>query len=139
MPLLFDTGLQAKTAYWGIVDPTQLPGWGLNFQVTTKTGGQNARVWTVTANNPSNGPSYGTMITGFTLTQTSGAACTPVVTPPTSYPVVLGDVPAGGSAHAAFTIDFTGCAALARFTLNMPWSAAGGADSGSLVSANQYR
>src|SRR5690606_22265617 len=25
LPLLFDEGLQAKYAYWGVVDPTQLP------------------------------------------------------------------------------------------------------------------
>ena len=139
LPLLFDTGLQAKPAYWGIVDPTQLPGWGLNFQITAKTGSQNARVWAVTANNPSSGPSYGTAINGFKLTQTAGAACTPVITPPSSYPVALGDVPANGTAAASFTIDFTGCPTLARFTVNMPWSAAGGASSGTLVSANQFR
>jgi len=139
MPLPFDTGLQAKPAYWGIVDPTQLPGYGLSFIVSAKSGVQNGRVWTITVNNPSSGVSYGTQINGFTLTQTSGAACTPVVTPPSSYPVVLGDIAGGGTAQASFTIDFTGCAALARFTLNMPWSAAGGADTGAYVSANQFR
>jgi len=139
MPLLFDTGLQAKPAYWGIVDPTQLPGWGLSFIVNTKTGPQNARVWTIKASDPSSGTSYGTQISGFTLTQTSGAACTPVVTPPSSYPVVLGDIAGGGTASASFTIDFTGCPNNARFKLTMPWSAAAGADTGTYVSANQFR
>ncbi len=140
MPLPFDTGLQAKPAYWGIVDPTQLPGFGLSFLVSNKTGAQNARVWTITASNPSSiGPAYATQITGFTLTQVAGAACTPVITPPSSFPVLLGDIAANSSAIANFTIDFTGCANLARFTLTMPWTAAGGADAGTVASGNQFR
>jgi endo-1,4-beta-xylanase len=138
MPLPFDTGLQAKPAYWGIVDPTQLPGYGLSFLVPSKTGPQNARVWTVTGSNNGSGTAYATQINGFTLTQVAGAACTPVVTPPSSYPVVLGDIASGNSASAAFTIDFTGCAALARFTLNMPWSSAT-YDVGTFAQGNQFR
>ena len=138
-PLPFDAGLQAKPAYWGIVDPTQLPGFGLSFLVSAKTGAQNARVWTVTATNPSTGTAYATQITGFTLTQTAGAACTPVITPPGAFPVGLGDIAPQGTATANFTIDFTGCASLARFTLSMPWSSANGADTGTVLSANQFR
>ena len=138
MPLPFDTGLQAKPAYWGIVDPTQLPGYALAFGIASKTGAQNARVWTFTASNGGAGTAYATQINGFALVQVSGAACTPVVTPPSSYPVVLGDIASGSSASAAFTIDFTGCAALARFTLNMPWTSAT-YHSGALALGNQYR
>ena len=139
MPLPFDANLQAKPAYWGIVDPTQLPGFGLGFNIPTKTGAQNARVWTVMANNPGPGTAYATQVNGFTLTQVSGAACTPVVTPPSAYPVSLGDITAGNSAQASFTIDFTGCASLARFALTMPWSAANGADTGTFSLGNQFR
>jgi endo-1,4-beta-xylanase len=138
MPLPFDTGLQAKPAYWGIVDPTQLPGYGLAFGIASKTGAQNARVWTFTASNGGAGTAYATQINGFALTQVSGAACTPVVTPPSSYPVVLGDIASGSSGSAAFTIDFTGCAALARFTLNMPWTSAT-YHTGVFALGNQYR
>jgi endo-1,4-beta-xylanase len=138
LPLPFDTGLQAKPAYWGIVDPTQLPGYGLSFLVSGKTGPQNARVWTLTASNNGSGTAYATQISGFTLTQVAGAACTPIVTPPSSFPVVLGDIAAGNSARAAFTIDFTGCAALARFTLNMPWSSAT-YDTGTFAQGNQFQ
>ena len=137
-PLPFNQELQAKPAYWGIVDPTQLPGFGLSFIVSSKTGAQNARVWTLTATNGSVGTAYATQLNGFTLTQTSGAACTPVITPPSSYPVVLGDIPASGTASASFTIDFTGCAALARFTMSVPWSSAT-YDTGTYVSGNQFR
>ena len=138
MPLPFDTGLQAKPAYWGIVDPTQLPGYGLSFLIAGKTGPQNARVWTVTASNSGAGTAYATQIHGFTLTQVAGAACTPVVTPPSGFPVVLGDIASGNSASAAFTIDFTGCANLARFTLSMPWSSAT-YDIGTFAQGNQFR
>ncbi|MGA3201893.1 MAG: endo-1,4-beta-xylanase [Bryobacteraceae bacterium] len=138
-PLPFNPGLQAKPAYWGIVDPTQLPGYGLNFKVASKSGTTGGtRTWTITAANPSSSPAYATQITGFTLTQTGGAACTPVVTPPSSYPVSLGDIAAGNSANASFTIDFAGCSGISRFTLNMPWSSAV-YNVGTLVSGNQFQ
>ncbi len=138
LPLPFDTKLQAKPAYWGIVDPTQLPGFGLAFTISSKTGPQNARVWTLTATNGSSGTAYGTQINGFTLTQVAGAACTPVITPPSSYPVALGDIPSSNSASAAFTIDFSGCAGLARFALNMPWSSAT-YNTGTFALGNEFR
>jgi endo-1,4-beta-xylanase len=123
-PLPFDMNLQAKPAYWGIVDPTQLPGYGLAFAVSNNSGVLNTRVWTLTATNGSVGTAYATQINGLTLTQTSGTACTPVVTPPSAYPVALGDIPANGSASASFSIDFTGCADLSTFTVSAPWSSA---------------
>ena len=85
LPLPFDTNLQAKPAYWALIDPTQLPGWNLGFTIASKAGSQNARVWTMTANNPGPGTAYTTQISGFTLTQVAGAACTPVVTPPAVF------------------------------------------------------
>ena len=123
-PLPFDMNLQAKPAYWGIVDPTQLPGYGMTFAASNNSGVLNTRVWTLTATNGSVGTAYATQINGLTLTQTAGAACTPVITPPSAYPIVLGDIPANGSASASFSIDFTGCADLATFTVSAPWSSA---------------
>jgi len=137
-PLPFDMNLQAKPAYWGIVDPTQLPGFGMTFAVTSKTGAQNARIWTVTATNGTVGPAYNTQINGFTLTQTAGAACTPVITPPNAFPISLGSIATGGTSSASFTIDFTGCPALARFTMNAPWSSAT-YDTGTYTLGNQFR
>lgn len=125
MPLPFDTQLQAKPAYWGIVDPTQLPGYGLSFAVTGKTGAQNARVWTVTATNGDAGAAYAAQINGFTLTQVAGPPCRPQVTAPaSSYPAGLGDIAAGGSASAAFTVNFNRCGPSTEFKLIMPWSSA---------------
>ena len=124
MPLPFDTRLQAKPAYYGIVDPTQLPGYGLTFALTSQTGPQNARVLTITATNPSSGIAYNTQITGLSLEQVRGPRCWPQITPPSSYPVVLGDLAAGGSASASFSVDFEHCASEAQFKLSAPWSSA---------------
>jgi endo-1,4-beta-xylanase len=138
-PLLFDTKLQAKPAYWGIVDPSQLPGASLTAHLTGKSGPSNARVWTIALSNPGPGTAYGAQISGFTLTQTYGAACTPVVTPPSGFPVNLGDLASGASASAGFTIDFSACATTARFTLNVPYSSTGGTNTGALIIGNQIR
>ena len=37
-PLPFDHGLQAKPAYWGVVDETRLPGYGLKFSAHVMPG-----------------------------------------------------------------------------------------------------
>ncbi|MGA2652938.1 MAG: endo-1,4-beta-xylanase [Terracidiphilus sp.] len=137
-PLPFNMGLQAKPAYWGIVDPTQLPGFGLKFEISSKTGDRDARVWTITAKNGDVGPAYATQITGFTLLQDSGRRCNPVVTAPSSFPVLLGDIATSGSASAAFTIDFASCDHFAHFILSMPWSSAT-YDTGTFVSGFDFR
>jgi endo-1,4-beta-xylanase len=137
-PLPFNMGLQAKPAYWGIVDPTQLPGYGLKFAISSKTGDKDARVWTITATNGDVGPAYTTQITGFTLRQDFGRPCKPVVTAPSSFPVLLGDISTSGSASAAFTIDFAGCDPFAHFILSMPWSSAT-YDTGTFVSGFDFR
>jgi endo-1,4-beta-xylanase len=137
-PLPFDMDLQAKPAYWGIVDPTQLPGYGLSFAITNKTGDRDARVWTITATNGDVGPAYNTQITGFQLRQIEGRPCSPVVTPPTAYPVQLGDIAVSSSASAAFTIDFGSCSRFARFILTMPWTSAT-YDTGTFVDFPEFR
>jgi len=122
-PLPFNMELQAKPAYWGVIDqPEQLPGYGLKFDISSRTGDRDARVWTLTATNGDAGPAYATQINSFTLHQISGRRCSPIVTPPSSYPVLLGDIPTSGTASAAFTIDFASCDRDARFTLSAPWS-----------------
>lgn len=122
-PLPFDMGLQAKPAYWGIVDPTKLPGYGLKFAATQKAGTADTRTITVTATNGDVGPAYATTLTGFTLTQTSGPACTPKIISGTT-PAVLGDIATSGTASASFTVSIVGCNPLAQFKLSVPWSSA---------------
>jgi endo-1,4-beta-xylanase len=123
-PLPFDMELQAKPAYWGIVDPTHLPGYGLKFAVKSRMGPQDARVWMVTATNGDVGPAYSTQINGVTLEQTAGKRCLPAIVSPTRFPVVLGDLPAGGSADTTITIDFASCDSHVHFRMKAPWSSA---------------
>lgn len=121
-PLPFNMQLQAKPAYWGIVDPTQLPGYGLRFSLSAANTGKNTQTWTITATNGPVGPAYATTIASLSLNQIAGRRCTPTIAAPSSYPIVLGDIAAGGSATAAFTVDFSACQPDARFVLNMPWT-----------------
>jgi len=144
-PLLFDQSLQSKPAYWGIVDQTQLPGINLTGSIGSKTGPQNARVWSVTLSNPGPGTAYGAQISGFALRLTSGVRCRPVVR--AAFPIALGDLAAGASADANVTIDFTGCSARDRFSIKIPFSSSGGWNgdpaTGSpalaIVGSNQFR
>jgi endo-1,4-beta-xylanase len=114
--------LQAKPAYWGIIDPKMLPGHGLKFEVSSVTGTKDARVFTITATNGDVGPAYATQITGFSLEQIEGRRCSPVVTPPSALPVSLGDLATSGTASASFTVNFAGCDDRARFAIVAPWS-----------------
>jgi endo-1,4-beta-xylanase len=123
-PLPFNMALQAKPAYWGIVDPTHLPGYGLRFAVTSRTGPQDARVWTVTGTNGAVGPAYSTQISGVTLQQTAGRRCMPAVVAPTKFPVMLGDIAASSSASTTVTINFASCDSNVRFRVKAPWSSA---------------
>ncbi len=123
-PLPFNMQLQTKPAYWGIVDPTHLPGYGLKFGVATRTGPRDARIWKVTATNGKVGPAYSTQISAITLQQTSGRRCTPVIVAPTKFPVLLGDIPASGSASTEVTLDFAHCDSDVHFRLSAPWSSA---------------
>jgi len=124
MPLPFDTRLQAKPAYWGIVDPTQLPGYGLSLAVTSHTGAPQSQAWTITATNPSGATAYSTQINGLYLIQVAGRPCRAMVVPPSKYPVVLGDIPSGGTATASFNVSFEHCTDDARFDVFAPWSSA---------------
>jgi endo-1,4-beta-xylanase len=124
-PLPFDMNLQAKPAYWGIIDHTKLPGYGLKFSIAEAKvgkGDKNTRVFTMTATNGDVGPAYATQITGFTLKQIFGKRCSPVVTSQSAFPVMLGDIPTGGAASTTFEVNFTGCGEDALFTLSAPWN-----------------
>ena len=123
-PLPFNMGLQAKPAYWGIVDPTQLPGYGMTFSVSVVPGERDTRAVTITATNGNVGPAYTTQLNGFTLTQTSGPSCSPTITAPGSYPIALGDIATSGTASAAFSVSIVGCNPNSQFTLSVPWSSA---------------
>ena len=111
----------------------------LSALITGKVGTQNARVWTITLANSGPSSAINAQINGLTLTQSSGAACAPVITSPASFPLPLGTILAGGSASGNVTIDFTGCVATARFTATIPFSSNGGLSSGTKILNNQFR
>jgi len=120
-PLPFDMQLQAKPAYWGVVNPRKLPGHGLHFKLSSTTGPKNARVFTLTATNGAVGPAYATEIDAFTVRPLRARRCSPVVKSPSAFPVHLGDIPASGSATASFTVDFSSCKGDA-FLIEAPWN-----------------
>jgi len=122
-PLPFDMELQAKPAYWGIVDKTKLPGYGLTFTSTVTAGQRDTRTVTLMATNGDAGPAYGTQLNGFTLTQVSGPSCSPMITAPGGFPIVLGDIPANGTATVSFTVSLVGCNPNAQWTITAPWTA----------------
>lgn len=106
--------------------------------ITNKTGSANARVWTVTIFNSGTDPASNVVINSFTLTQTAGAACTPMVS--TLLPAaVVPAIAAGVTANGTVTIDFSSCAALARFTANATYSSHAGAFTGNMTLFNQLR
>lgn len=123
-PLPFDMHLQAKPAYWGIVDPTELPGYGLRFSLSGAHSSSRMQTWTVTAKNGNVGPAYTTEISSLMLRQVEGKPCQPTITAAGSYPISLGDIPTGGTATTTFKADFSTCGPYARFVLKMPWSSA---------------
>ena len=126
-PLPFDMQLQAKPAYWGIVNPdgNGVPGYGLKFALTGVSGSRTSQTWTITATNGDVGPAYTTLITGLTLKQLTGAPCSATITPPGgAFPVALGDIPTSGTATAHFSMTFKGCGPLATFVVQAPWTQA---------------
>ncbi|HTX06219.1 MAG TPA: endo-1,4-beta-xylanase [Steroidobacteraceae bacterium] len=125
-PLPFDQLLQAKPAYWGIVDPTQLPGYGLTLALTGRAGAPaTGETWTITATNPGQAPAYNTQISNLFLLQVAGRPCRAMITPPSKYPLSLGDVAGGSTASVSFTVQFQKCrdSDADRFVLWAPWSA----------------
>lgn len=121
-PLPFDMGLQAKPAYWGIVDETKLPGYGLKFTSSIAAGQRDTRTITLTATNGDVGPANSTQINSLSLTQDSGPSCSPVITAPGAFPISLGDIPSGGTASVTFTVSIVGCNPNTEWHLRAPWS-----------------
>ena len=104
--------------------------------IAAKSGPANARVWTLSLYD--NGPAGAgnAVIPSFTLVQTAGAACTPVVN--TAFPLAVGTINAGITGTANVLIDFSSCAAANRFTATFTYSANNGTVAGSVVRTNQF-
>ena len=121
LPLPFSTTLKAKPAYWGIVDPAELPGFGLEFNLAYKELGKTTKV-NLLATNGKAGIAYAVTVSGLTLKQFAGEACKPVVTTATAFPLLLGDIGVGKTASTPVTIDFSSCKTSAKFIVSAPWS-----------------
>ena len=109
----------------------------LTATIAGKSGSAPTRIWTLRFRNSGQSSAQAARIGALTLTQTFGPACTPVVT--SQFPVPVGDLPVGGVANGAVTIDFGACAATARFTAGIGYNANGGAVSGTNSYGNQFR
>jgi hypothetical protein len=104
--------------------------------ILVKSGLQNQRVWPISITDAGVVVAHNTEMTSFTLTQTLGTACSPVL-PIT--PFLVGDISPGNSTTVNVVIDFTGCAATARFTAQATFSANGGGVTGSMSRTNQIQ
>lgn len=109
----------------------------LGGTISAKSGPAKARVWVFGVGNNGPGLAVHAEITGVTLLQTSGPACSPVVA--TQFPLAVGNIPALGVAKASVTIDFTGCERRAMFKVSAVESANRGAATGSIVRLNQFQ
>ena len=123
-PLPFDHTLQAKPAYWGVVDASGLPGFGMRFSASSKATGRDTRTLTITATNGSVGPAYTTQISSVTLQPIFDPRCSATVTGPSAFPVALGDIATSGTASATFTVTLQGCRRDTFFVLKAPWTSA---------------
>ncbi len=111
----------------------------LSAVVGNKTGVQSARLWTIVLSNKSYCPAENAQIDNLLLTQTTGTQCQPIIASPLSFPLGIGNIPAGSQASGTATIDFTGCANNARFKATIPFSSNNGEASGSKTLNNQFR
>ena len=110
----------------------------LSAVVSNKTGAPNERAWTLTVSNSGMVAVTSAVLSSFTLTQTSGSACTPVLAG--QFPAgVAPSIAAGGSANAVVTVDFSDCLPMAGFTASATLSANGGAVTGTMTLVNQLR
>jgi uncharacterized repeat protein (TIGR01451 family) len=110
----------------------------LNALITSKSGPTDARAWTITITNTGAGTAASAQISSLVLTQTGGAACTPAITGP-ALPLITGNIAPGASASGIITINFTGCAANARFTAAIGYGANNGAIANTKTLYNQFR
>lgn len=109
----------------------------LTATIVDRTGPADARLWTVRLANNGGGIAAGAALSSLALEQTAGAACTPVVM--TLLPVVAGVIAPGASANASASLDFSGCAATARFRATIGFAANDGRYASQTVLNNLFR
>jgi len=112
--------------------PTSLGG-----AIGGKAGPSNARVWTFQVGNDGPGSALNAQITGMTLVQTNGPACSPIIV--TRFPLAVGNIAPHTVAEVDVTFDFTGCASNAAFKVTATESANSGAATGTIVRLDQFQ
>jgi hypothetical protein len=143
-PSLFDpvttiVMTQPQTVVANFTDPRTT----MSGNITAKAGPSSLRLWTISLTSNGPGAVIFTLINSFTLTQTGGAACTPVVN--STFPLSLGTIFAGQTVTSAVGIDFSSCAAAARFTATITYGASynlvanSGEITGTVVRTNQFQ
>jgi hypothetical protein len=105
--------------------------------ITGKSGPGSARVWSIQVSDNGPAAALGAQVSSISLVQVGGAACSPVAT--SSLPAAAGNLAPGASATVPLTIDFSSCAANARFTVTLTLSANAGNAIGSIVRLNQFQ
>ena len=108
----------------------------LNGAIINKSGPINSKTWTIRLSNTGANTANGTLLTGLTLAQTSGAAC-PAPTILSSFPINAGLLAPGTNANVTVNINFGSCAPSSRFTATLSYSANGGSATGTRAYALQ--
>jgi hypothetical protein len=99
------------------------------------SGPRNARVWVFNIGNNGPGWAMAAQVTNLVLQQTSGTACTPVIT--SQLPALAGDIAPKAFGAANVTIDFSSCSGITLFKVTASISANAGTVTGSIVRSNE--
>jgi uncharacterized repeat protein (TIGR02543 family) len=102
----------------------------VNVVLKTKSGPANARVWDFNFANAGPGQANNIKINRFSLTQTAGTACKPVLI--STIPLVIGSLAPSYMMDGYVSIDFSSCASNAVFSLIMTVMENAGASSTSV-------
>lgn len=143
-PSLFDpvttiVMTQPQTIVANFADPRTT----MSGNITAKAGSPGLRTWTLSLTSNGPGAVIFALINSFTLTQTGGAACTPVVNG--TFPLALGTIFAGQTVNSAVGINFSSCEAAARFTATFTYGGSynlisgSGEFTGTVVRTNQFQ
>jgi hypothetical protein len=108
----------------------------LSASLISELGATGSRDWKFQVYDTGIGPANAAQISGITLTQTGGTACTPAFAPGT-FPVALGNIDPSQSATGDVIINFTGCTSTSKFTVKVTVTANGGATSTVMARNNE--
>ena len=105
--------------------------------ISAKSGSASGRQWSLSFTNQGTVQFNTVTVTSFGLLQQGGPGCIPKLLTP--LPAVVGNVGPSGVLAGSLTFDFSSCAAAARFTASMPFTANAQATSGIMTLNNQFQ